>query len=198
MISPYRRVLAAGHRSGILWLTGLPASGKTTLARAVEDRLFAEGQSVVVLDGDVLRDGLCNDLGFSDEDRQENIRRAGEVALLFAEAGFIVICAFISPFQRDRDALRARAGTAFPEIRAFHEIYLKATVADCEDRDPKGNYAKAREGIIPEFTGVTAPYQIPKNPELVIDTVDRNIDSSVDRLHDYAIRKFSLMARNRK
>ncbi|WP_199175609.1 adenylyl-sulfate kinase [Telmatospirillum siberiense] len=162
------------HKPGVLWLTGLSGSGKSTIAMEVERRLFAKGYQVFVLDGDNVRQGLNADLGFSPEDRAENVRRIGEVAHLFAQAGMIVIAAFISPYRADRD--RARA--ASPGL--FHEIFVKAPVEECQRRDPKGLYAKARQGGIAEFTGVTAPYEQPVNPELEIDTASLSIDEAVE------------------
>lgn len=175
-----------GHRGGILWLTGLSGAGKSTIAVEAERRLFAMGYQVCVLDGDNLRHGLSADLGFSPEDRSENIRRIGEVGALFARAGMIAITAFISPYRSDRD--RARA--AFPE--AFAEIYVRATLATCEARDTKGLYKKARAGEIPEFTGISAPYEAPESPELVIDTDSAGIDSSVEVLLGYIETNYAL------
>ncbi|MBF0334277.1 MAG: adenylyl-sulfate kinase, partial [Alphaproteobacteria bacterium] len=141
------RWLANGHKSGILWFTGLSGAGKSTLAMALERRLFERGYRAYVLDGDNVRHGLSADLGFSPDDRAENIRRIGEVANLFAQAGFIVLTAFISPYRADRERARAIA----PGF--FHEVHVKAGLATCESRDVKGLYAKARAGKIPEFTG---------------------------------------------
>lgn len=168
-----------GHRSGVLWLTGLSGSGKTTLAIELESQLFRKGYQVYVLDGDNLRNGLNANLGFTPEDRAENIRRAGQVAALFAEAGFIVITAFISPYQADRDRVRAIA----PD--GFHEVYVKASLETCEQRDPKGLYQRARSGEIAEFTGVSSPYEAPSTPELTIDTDALSIDEAVANLLEY-------------
>jgi len=154
-----------GHRGVCLWFTGLSGSGKSTIAREVEKILFERGAHVYVLDGDNIRHGLNKDLGFSPEDRTENIRRIGEVAKLFVDAGFIVITAFISPYRKDRDAVRA-----IMEEGDFVEVYIKCNLEVCEQRDPKGLYKKARAGEIPEFTGISAPYEEPLQPELVIDT----------------------------
>ncbi len=165
-----------GHRGGILWLTGLSGSGKSTLAFELERHLFQGGWHVYVLDGDNVRHGLCSDLGFSPGDRAENIRRIGEVASLFADAGYLVITAFISPYRQDRDIARHCAKDP------FHEVYLSADVAECERRDPKGLYERARRGEIPEFTGVSAPYEAPLNPEVVVPTGQQTVDDSVKSL----------------
>src|SRR6266705_5677266 len=150
-----------GHAGAVIWLTGLSGSGKSTLAAELERALFEQGKQVCVLDGDDLRRGLCSDLGFSPEDRKENIRRAGEVAKLFAEAGFICIAAFISPYGSERELARGIA----PEGK-FLEVYLNAPLEVCEQRDPKGLYAKARTGAIKDFTGISAPYEPPLKTEL--------------------------------
>ena len=175
-----------GHRGGVLWLTGLSGSGKSTLAMEVENRLFKRGWQVYVLDGDNVRRGLNANLGFTPDDRAENIRRVGEVAALFAEAGFIVVTAFISPYQADRDRARAAAQGA------FHEIYIKADLATCERRDPKGLYAKARQGKIADFTGISAPYEAPSVAELVVDTAALSIEDSVARIIGYVEQIFAL------
>ena len=172
-----------GHEGGIIWLTGLSGSGKSTLARSLERKLFDKGYNVYMLDADNVRDGLNSNLGFSNEDRNENIRRAGEVSSLFAEAGFIVLSAFISPFHDDRQ----RAFNAHP--KNFHEVYLSADLSTCEDRDPKGLYKRARAGEIKEFTGIDSPYEIPKEPSLIIDTKKLNIDESTDELFSYIVNK---------
>lgn len=176
-----------GHKSGILWLTGLSGSGKSTLAIGLEEELFRRGVQTYVLDGDNVRQALSADLGFSPEDRQENIRRVGELAIILAQAGFVVITAFISPYRQDRDRIRARAGDDF-----FHEVFLSAPVEACEKRDPKGLYARARTGEIPEFTGVSAPYEAPRAPELVVPTSGESVSDSLDRLVAYALETFSL------
>ncbi len=168
-----------GHGGAVLWLTGRPAAGKSTIAMQVERRLFERGCVTYVLDGDNVRRGLCSDLGFSATDRHENIRRVGEVAALFAESGAIVIAAFISPFRADRAIARAAAGGA------FHEIYVKADAALCEERDPKGHYRKARAGELAHFTGITGEYEEPLEPDLVVDTSLLSRDASVDALLRY-------------
>ena len=172
------------HKGGVLWLTGLPSSGKSTLAIELEHELFQKGLQTYVLDGDNVRQGLSSDLGFAPEDRTENIRRIGEVASLFADTGIIVITAFISPYRDDREIARKAAGDA------FHEIHINADVAVCESRDPKGLYKLAREGKIPEFTGISAPYEEPDHPDLVIDTVKLTVADSVGRLIDYVDENF--------
>lgn len=174
------------HKGGVLWLTGLSGAGKSTLAIETERALFEAGYHVYVLDGDNLRRGLNSNLGFSHEDRTENIRRVGEVAALFADGGFICISAFISPYRADRQAARKAAKDG------FHEIYVKADVATCEKRDPKGLYERARRGEIPDFTGVSAPYEVPESPELVVDTMTHNVEESVSQILDYVERNFIL------
>jgi bifunctional enzyme CysN/CysC len=151
-----------GHRGAILWFTGLSGAGKSTLAVELERLLFAKGHQVFLLDGDNVRRGLNADLGFSPAERAENIRRVGEVAGLFAEAGMIVVTAFISPYRADRERVRAA------HREHFHEVYINAPLEVCERRDAKGLYAKARAGKIPEFTGISAPYEPPLTPELEI------------------------------
>jgi bifunctional enzyme CysN/CysC len=173
-----------GHKGGVLWFTGLSGSGKSTLALALEARLFAKGYHVYVLDGDNIRDGLNANLGFSPADRAENIRRVGEVAALFADAGFLVISSFISPYRADRE----RARQAAPE--AFHEIHIEAPLEVCEARDPKGLYKRARAGDIPEFTGVSSPYEAPEQAELVVHTGERTVDDCLSELMAYVERAF--------
>ncbi len=164
-----------GQRGCVLWFTGLSGSGKSTLARAVEERLVRSGRLVYVLDGDNVRHGLNADLGFSPEDREENIRRIGQVAALFADAGALTLTAFISPYRRDRDRAREVAGPG-----SFVEIFLDVPLAACEERDPKGLYRKARSGEIPEFTGISAPYEAPESPELTLDTSALDLAGCVD------------------
>ena len=164
-----------GHRSAILWFTGLSGSGKSTLANAVNAALFERGLGTYVLEGDNVRHGLCKDLGFSDADREENIRRIGEVAKLFLDAGVIVLTAFVSPFRADRDKARDLV-----EAGDFFEIFCAADLDVCESRDPKGLYAKARSGAIKEFTGISSPYEAPDTPELKIDTGAQDLAESVN------------------
>lgn len=170
-----RREDLNGHRSVILWFTGLSGAGKSTLAHALEERLHRLGCRTFVLDGDNVRHGLCGDLGFSDEDRHENIRRIGEMSKLFVEAGVIALTAFISPFRADRDMVRNLV-----EPGDFLEIYCYAPLAVCEQRDVKGLYRRARAGEIPEFTGISSPYEEPASPELVVDTSALSLDESVE------------------
>ena len=175
-----------GHLGGVLWLTGLSGAGKSTLAFALEKALFARGYQVYVLDGDNVRHGLNADLGFTQSGRTENIRRVGEVAALFADAGLICISAFISPYRADRDTARSAAKGR------FHEVFVEADIEICERRDPKGLYKKARAGKIMDFTGVSAPYEMPTSPDLVIATGKRDITSSVDLAISYVETNFSL------
>ncbi len=179
LVAREQRELRGGHRGAVVWLTGLPSAGKSTLAMALERALFAQGAHVYVLDGDNLRTGLNSDLGFSAADRAENIRRVGEVAALFAQAGMIVVTAFISPMKRDREIARKAAGGD------FHEIYLSADLSTCEARDTKGLYKRARAGEIADFTGVSAPYEAPDAPGLTIDTGAADIGDCVDKLFGY-------------
>jgi len=172
-----RREEQNGHRGVVIWFTGLPSSGKSTIAHAVEDRLHRMSCRTFVLDGDNVRHGLSGDLGFSPDDRHENIRRIGEVAKLFVEAGVIVLTAFVSPFRRDRDLARGLLLHG-----DFLEIYCRCPLEICESRDPKGHYPRARAGEIKDFTGVSAPYEEPSNPELVLDTARYSIEESVDRV----------------
>jgi len=173
-----------GHRSAVIWFTGLSGSGKSTIAHALEKSLFDKGANAYVLDGDNVRHGLSANLGFSEKDRKENIRRIGEVAKLMTEAGVIAITAFISPFAKDRDSIRA----LLPEGE-FIEIYCDADLKTCEDRDVKGLYKKARQGLIKNYTGIDSPYEPPTNPELTIDTSLESIDTSVERVINLLISK---------
>jgi adenylylsulfate kinase len=167
------------HRSTILWFTGLSGAGKSTLANAVESRLHERGCHTFVIDGDNVRHGLCGDLGFSTADRTENIRRVGEVAKLFIEAGVITLTAFISPFRADRDRVRALVKTG-----EFFEIYCKADLEVCEERDVKGLYQKARAGVISEFTGISSPYEAPEAPEIVVETGTKSLEICVGEVID--------------
>jgi bifunctional enzyme CysN/CysC len=180
------RVARNGHAGGVLWFTGLSGSGKSTLAIELEQRLFQRGYQVYVLDGDNVRQGLNANLGFSPDDRAENIRRVGEVAALFADAGIIVISAFISPYRSDRARARQAAG------ERFREVHIQADIETCERRDPKGLYARARAGEIADFTGISAPYEVPDDPDLVVDTAAWSVDDSVRALTDFVEREFEL------
>lgn len=153
------------HKSGLIWFTGLSASGKSTIAHGVEKILHDRGIRTYVLDGDNIRHGLNANLGFSPEDRQENLRRVAEVSRLFTDAGILVLAAFISPYRRDRDYIRKRCADD-----NFIEIYVKCSLEECERRDPKGQYKKARAGIIKNYTGISAPYEEPEDPDLVLET----------------------------
>lgn len=169
------RELLLKQKGVVLWYTGLSGSGKSTIANEVAFKLHSIGKLSYVLDGDNIRHGLNKDLGFSPEDRKENIRRISEVANLFADAGLITMTAFISPYIVDRNFCRELVGEG-----RFIEIYTKASLDTCEKRDPKGMYKKARAGIIKDFTGINAPYEAPINPELVIDTDKKNVEESAD------------------
>ena len=175
-ISREERESQNGHRGAILWFTGLSGSGKSTLANAVDRRLHELGLSSYVLDGDNVRHGLNGDLGFSPEDRTENIRRIGEVAKLFADAGTFALTAFISPYREDRDRIRETTS----RTDDFVEVFVYCPLDVCEERDPKGLYKKARAGEIPEFTGISAPYEEPAAAELVVDTAENSLDECVD------------------
>ncbi len=166
-----------GQKGATIWLTGLSGSGKSTIAVAAEAELVRRGRLAYVLDGDNVRHGLNKNLGFSPEDRTENIRRIGEVAKLFTDAGTIVLTSFISPYRADRDAVRANMGDG-----DFLEVYVAASLETCESRDVKGLYKKARAGEIPEFTGISAPYEEPERPALVIDTNAQSVEESVNQL----------------
>ncbi|MEO5572865.1 MAG: adenylyl-sulfate kinase [Gammaproteobacteria bacterium] len=173
------RAALNGHRSVILWFTGLSGAGKSTIAHAVEEKLYGMGCRTFVFDGDNVRHGLCADLGFSAQDREENIRRVGEMAKLFNEAGVIALTAFISPFRADRQ----RARELVPE-GDFIEIYCRCALAVCEQRDVKGLYAKTRAGEIKEFTGISSPYEAPEQPELILDTDQASLEDCVARVID--------------
>ena len=178
------RKIRFGHDGAVLWFTGLSASGKSTLAMGLENRLHLLGYTCYTLDGDNIRSGLNSDLGFSERDRKENIRRIGEVSALFANAGLICITSFISPYAEDR--LKARVAA---ENIKFYEIYISSSISVCEGRDPKGLYQKARAGKIKDFTGIDAPYEVPESPDLLIDTSNNNIEVCLDALVDFVLKK---------
>ena len=169
-----------GHRACIVWLTGLSGSGKSSIAYRLEQRLTERNCIAYVLDGDNVRHGISSDLGFSHDDRNENVRRTGEVAKLFLDAGQIVVCAFISPLRAQRRLVRelVREGD-------FVEVYVRASLEVCEARDPKGLYKRARAGLIADFTGIGAPYEAPENPELTLDTESHGLDESTNQLLEY-------------
>lgn len=165
------------HRSVIIWFTGLSGSGKSTVAHAVEEGLHQAGCRTFVFDGDNVRHGLCANLGFSEEDRHENIRRIGEMAKLFIEAGVIAMTAFISPFRADREGVRALVAE-----QDFIEIYCNSPLEVCEERDVKGLYKKARAGEIKNYTGISAPYEVPEHPDLVLDTAGDSVETNVEKV----------------
>lgn len=185
-----RREALTGHGAVVLWFTGLPSAGKSTLAHAVEEKLHQAGCLTFVFDGDNVRHGLCSDLGFSVADRAENIRRVGEVAKLFLEAGVISLAAFISPFRADRERVRSMVPHG-----DFLEIYCRCPVEICEQRDAKGHYKRARAGEIPNFTGVSAPYEEPLAPELIVDTGRLSLGESVEAVLDL-LRERGVIGRN--
>ena len=176
-VSTAERAARHGHPGLIVWFTGLSGAGKTTLSTALERKLFSANRLVYLLDGDILRTGLCRDLGYSAADRHENVRRAGEVARVLADAGFMVLAAFISPFRAERDAIRA----ALPAGK-FIEVFVNAPLATCETRDVKGLYKKARANQLPEFTGISSPYEPPLAPELDLRTDRDSIEACLDKL----------------
>jgi bifunctional enzyme CysN/CysC len=186
LISSGLRARRSGHRGGVVWLTGLSGAGKSTIAMHAEERLFNRGYQVYVLDGDILRRGVNVDLGFSAEHRRENIRRAAEIAALFADAGFVVIAAFISPYAEDRASARRASGAL------FYEVYVKASLAACQARDPRGLYRRAIAAEIENFTGISAPYEAPTSPDLCIDTERLSIDAAVVQLVQFVTLKLNI------
>lgn len=182
IVTKQDRSLIKNQRSAILWFTGLSGSGKTTLAHALEDRLFKLNYHTYVLDGDNLRQGLCQDLQFSDKDRHENIRRVGEVGKLFVDSGIITLTAFISPFRVDRASIKNLFSS-----QDFFEIYCDCPLDVCEKRDVKGLYKLARQGDIKEFTGISSPYEVPLKPDLTIKTGEQTIDQSISQLMDFLL-----------
>jgi len=188
-----RREALNGHKSATLWFTGLSGSGKSTLAHAVEEKLHQMDCSTFVLDGDNVRHGLCGDLTFSDEDRKENIRRIGNVAKLFLESGVIVLTAFISPFRSDRELVR----NMMPH-GDFIEIFCRADISVCEERDVKGLYKKAREGSIKEFTGISSPYEEPVKPEILVNSGVDDLDNCVDQVISSLFRRGIIISNDRR
>ena len=172
-----------GHKGMVIWFTGLSGSGKSTLANALNEALHTKKISTYLLDGDNIRHGLCKDLGFSDKDREENIRRIGEVANLFMDAGIVTLTAFVSPFRSDREKIRKIIG------KDFIEIFCSANLDVCETRDTKGLYKKARMGEIKDFTGISSPYEIPVDPEVIVETGFLDINSSVKQIMKYLSEK---------
>ncbi|WP_208592137.1 adenylyl-sulfate kinase [Gracilibacillus suaedae] len=179
-VSKQDRIKQNNHQSPVLWFTGLSGSGKSTITVELEKALFEKGVRSYRLDGDNIRHGLNNNLGFSPEDRKENIRRIGEVAKLLNDAGIITLTAFISPYREDRDNVRKLLADG-----EFIEVYVKCSLEKCEARDPKGLYQKARSGEIKGFTGIDAPYEEPEQPELVIDTENKSVDEAVTEIIEY-------------
>jgi len=179
-LSQQERERTLGYKGCVVWLTGLSASGKTTIAQSLESVLVGKGIPAFVLDGDSVRRGLCKDLGFSETDRHENIRRVGEVAALMAQAGVVSIAAFISPFKADRDAARSTAGDG-----RFVEVFLNTSLAVCEGRDPKNLYKRARAGQIPFFTGISSPYEPPEACEVILNTAEITVEDCVMVIEAY-------------
>jgi bifunctional enzyme CysN/CysC len=178
-VSRELRHTLAGHKPAALWMTGLSGSGKSTVAHRLERDLLLAGHRVFVVDGDTLRHGLNRDLGFSEADRRENLRRAAETVKVMVEAGLIVIASFISPFRAERQMVREILGGA------FHEVYVDASLEACEERDPKGLYKRARAGQIPQFTGISSPYEPPEHPDLHLDTTSHSVDECARQIRDY-------------
>ncbi|AXS82504.1 adenylyl-sulfate kinase [Marinobacter sp. Arc7-DN-1] len=183
-ITRAERSVNKNQKPCLLWFTGLSGSGKSTIANALDVALHKRGYHTFLLDGDNVRHGLCKDLGFSDDDREENIRRVGEVCKLFADAGLIVMSAFISPFTSDRRLVRK----LFP-AGEFIEVFMDAPLATCEERDPKGLYQKARSGEIKHFTGIDSPYEVPAHPEIRLDTSRHSVEACVDSLIAYLLER---------
>jgi adenylylsulfate kinase len=179
-VTKEKRRALHGHNSKIIWFTGLSGSGKTTIANELEDILHLKGISTFILDGDNIRQGLNNDLGFSQEDRKENIRRIGEVAKLFVDSGIVVLVTFISPFASERKLVRDMV-----EKDEFIEVYVNCSLEECEKRDPKGLYQRAKNGEIKEFTGISSPYEVPENPEIILETSNYSIKECTEILYDY-------------
>lgn len=179
-VTKAQRQTRNGHQSVLIWFTGLSGSGKSTVSVALEKALFEDGKQTYRLDGDNVRHGLNKNLGFSPEDRQENIRRIGEVGKLMVDSGAITVTAFISPYKQDRDNVRQLF-----EEQEFIEVYTQCSIETCEQRDPKGLYKKARTGEIPEFTGISAPYEPPENPEIIINTEENSVEASVNQILNY-------------
>ncbi|GAA5219348.1 adenylyl-sulfate kinase [Corallincola platygyrae] len=179
-VSKQERTALKQHKPAVLWFTGLSGSGKSTVAGCLEELLHQNGVHTYLLDGDNIRHGLCGDLGFSDKDRVENIRRIGEVTKLFVDAGVMVLTAFISPFRADRQMVRQLQGEG-----EFIEVFVDAPLEVCEERDPKGLYKKARKGDIPNFTGIDSEYEAPEEPEITVKTAEHGVEACAEQLFDY-------------
>ena len=173
-----------GHKSLVLWFTGLPSSGKSTIAHTLEKKLYDLGIRTYTLDGDNIRHGLCSDLGFTPEDRAENLRRVAEVIKLLLDAGLVVLCAFVSPFKKDREMVRKIVGE-----ENFIEIYCRCPVEVCKTRDQKGFYQKAEKGEIENYTGISAPYEEPENQDIILDTHILSVEESVEMVFNFVINK---------
>ncbi|KAF2391011.1 MULTISPECIES: adenylyl-sulfate kinase [Pseudomonas] len=182
-----QRSAIKNQRPAVLWFTGLSGAGKSTIANALEQALLEHHRHTYLLDGDNLRLGLCRDLGFNDDDRAENIRRIAEVAKLFVDAGLIVVSAFISPFRRDRAMARDVIGDAY-----FVEVYINTSLDECERRDPKGLYGKARSGLIKNFTGIDSLYEPPVNPDICINTLEDDVPAAVAKIMNFLVGRFEL------
>ncbi|MCB1733993.1 MAG: adenylyl-sulfate kinase [Gammaproteobacteria bacterium] len=176
-VSRERHEALNGHKGLVVWFTGLSGAGKSTIAHALEERLHDQGRHTIVLDGDNVRHGLCSDLGFSESDRRENIRRLGEVSKLFVNAGIITLTAFISPFRQDRQSVRNLIGND-----DFIEVYCRCALEVCEQRDVKGLYKRARAGEIPNYTGISSPYEEPEQPEVIVDSDSESLETEVTRI----------------
>lgn len=179
-VTKEKRRALHGHNSLIIWFTGLSGSGKTTIANELEEILHSKGISTFILDGDNIRQGLNNDLGFGQADRKENIRRIGEVAKLFVDSGIVVLVTFISPFASERQLVRDMV-----EKDEFIEVYINCSLEECEKRDPKGLYHRAKNGEIKEFTGISSPYEVPENPEIILETSKYSIKECTESLYEY-------------
>ncbi len=187
LVTREMRNILNGHRSLAIWFTGLPSSGKSTIAHGVEKELYERGIRTYTFDGDNIRHGLCSDLGFSEKDREENLRRIAEVIKLFIDAGIVVLAAFVSPLKRHRKIVRSIIGE-----NDFIEVYCRCPVEVCEKRDPKGLYKKARTGEIKNYTGISSPYEEPENPDLILDTHLLDIDEAVKRVLNLVEKKLIL------
>ena len=184
VIPRYRKSKPAKHKAFLIWFTGLSGSGKSTIANALESKLNSLNVSTYTLDGDNIRFGICKDLTFSPEDRTENIRRIAEIANLFVDAGIVTLASFVSPYSKDRENVRNTVGP-----KNYIDVFVNTSIDECERRDVKGLYKKAREGEIKNMTGISAPYETPENPDLEIDTVKESVEESVDKIFNYLKRR---------